>query len=171
MPVILEPGSDAIRTWLDPGRYEWSRELQSLLKPFDGELEVYPVSKDVGKVGNNSATFVRPLDRKDNKSNIINLFNSQAIAKQPKSVGRPDEGAIKAERDVDGTPLQEGLSAGSKRKRSDGQEEVKAAKRNGADLGTSYQRISPTKNKSKSPNKQRAKAETGSQKITSFFKK
>lgn len=170
MPVILEPGSDAIRTWLDPGRYEWSRELQSLLKPFDGELEVYPVSKDVGKVGNNSATFVRPLDSKDNKSNIINLFHSQAAAKQPKS-GRLDEAPVKTERNVDGTPLQEGLSAGSKRKRSDGQDELKAAKRNGADLGTSFQHISPTKNNSKSPNKQRGKTEAGSQKITSFFKK
>ena len=25
MPVILENGSEALRTWLDPGRYEWSK--------------------------------------------------------------------------------------------------------------------------------------------------
>lgn len=74
MPVILDPGSDDIKTWLDPGRYEWSRELQSLLTPYSGALEVYPVSKEVGKVGNNSPRFIRPLDSKENKSNIANFF-------------------------------------------------------------------------------------------------
>ena len=166
MPVILEPGSDAIRTWLDPGLYEWSRDLQSLLKPFDGELEVYPVSKDVGKVGNNSATFVRPLDSKDNKSNIINLFNSQAAGKLSKS---PDKVRMEADGGAHSAPVQEGLSAGVKRKRNDGQEEPKEAKRNGAHLGMNY--ISPTKNNTKSLNKQHGKSEIGSQKITSFFKK
>ncbi|KAI9685331.1 MAG: hypothetical protein M1820_010824 [Bogoriella megaspora] len=76
MPVILDNGSEAIRTWLDPGRAEWSRELQSLLKPYQGELECYPVSKDVGKVGNNSASFVIPIDSSENKSNIANFFGS-----------------------------------------------------------------------------------------------
>ncbi|KAK8083382.1 hypothetical protein PG996_002163 [Apiospora saccharicola] len=74
MPVILNNGSEELRTWLDPKRYEWSKDLQSLLKPFDGELEVYPVSKDVGKVGNNSPTFLIPIDSKENKSNIANFF-------------------------------------------------------------------------------------------------
>ncbi|KAI1745055.1 hypothetical protein F4680DRAFT_404113 [Xylaria scruposa] len=74
MPVILDNGSEKMRNWLDPGRYEWSKELQSLLTPYDGELEVYPVSKDVGKVGNNSPTFIIPIDSKENKSNIANFF-------------------------------------------------------------------------------------------------
>ncbi|KAK8048722.1 feruloyl esterase b precursor [Apiospora phragmitis] len=74
MPVILNNGSEELRTWLDPKRYEWSKDLQSLLKPFEGELEVYPVSKDVGKVGNNSPTFLIPIDSKENKSNIANFF-------------------------------------------------------------------------------------------------
>ncbi|TRX97216.1 hypothetical protein FHL15_002010 [Xylaria flabelliformis] len=74
MPVILDNGSEKMRNWLDPGRHEWSKELQSLLTPYDGELEVYPVSKDVGKVGNNSPTFIIPIDSKENKSNIANFF-------------------------------------------------------------------------------------------------
>ncbi|KAF2839999.1 DUF159-domain-containing protein [Patellaria atrata CBS 101060] len=82
MPVILENGSEAIRTWLDPSRYEWSKKLQSLLKSYDGELEIYPVSKDVGKVGNNSPTFIIPVDSTENKSNIANFFgNQKKIAK------------------------------------------------------------------------------------------
>ncbi|KAG6030156.1 hypothetical protein E4U41_000167 [Claviceps citrina] len=75
MPVILDPGSDAIRRWVDPGRHEWSRELQALLRPFEGELEVYPVSKEVGKVGNDSPSFVVPLDSRENRSNIANFFS------------------------------------------------------------------------------------------------
>ncbi|KAF1828677.1 DUF159-domain-containing protein [Decorospora gaudefroyi] len=58
MPVILDNGSDDIRTWLDPTRTKWSKDLQSLLRPYEGELECYPVSKDVGKVGNNSPSFL-----------------------------------------------------------------------------------------------------------------
>ncbi|KAM3516386.1 hypothetical protein NHJ13051_009962, partial [Beauveria bassiana] len=49
MPVIMEPGSDAMRRWLDPNRYKWTKELQFLLQPFAGDVEVYPVSKGVGK--------------------------------------------------------------------------------------------------------------------------
>ncbi|KAH9900080.1 DUF159-domain-containing protein [Xylariomycetidae sp. FL2044] len=74
MPVILENGSEDVHKWLDPKRHEWSPELQSLLRSYEGELEVYPVSKDVGKVGNNSPTFIVPIDSKENKSNIANFF-------------------------------------------------------------------------------------------------
>lgn len=77
MPVILDNGSQAIRTWLDPSRTEWSQDLQSLLKPYDGELECYPVSKDVGKVGNNSPSFLIPIDSAENKNNIANFFGNQ----------------------------------------------------------------------------------------------
>lgn len=76
MPVILENGSDEIRTWLDPERSEWSKELQSLLKPYQGELECYPVSKDVGKVGNNSPSFIVPIASSENRNNIANFFGN-----------------------------------------------------------------------------------------------
>jgi len=75
MPVILNPGSEEIRTWLSPKRYEWSKDLQNILKPFDGELEIFPVSKEVGKVGNDSPKFIIPIDSAENKNNIANFFN------------------------------------------------------------------------------------------------
>ncbi|KAF2744637.1 DUF159-domain-containing protein [Sporormia fimetaria CBS 119925] len=78
MPVILENGSEAIRTWLDPTRTEWSKELQALLKPYTGELECYPVRAEVGKVGNNSPSFIVPVDSAANKHNIANFFGKQA---------------------------------------------------------------------------------------------
>ena len=81
MPVILENGSEDLRTWLDPKRYTWSKELQSLLKPYEGELEIYPVSKDVGKVGNNSPTFIVPISSSENKNNIANFFTNPKTAK------------------------------------------------------------------------------------------
>ena len=84
MPVILENGSENLRTWLDPGRHEWSKELQSLLKPFDGELECYPVDQAVGKVGNNSPSFIIPVASTENKKNIANFFsNAKKKAERP----------------------------------------------------------------------------------------
>ena len=80
MPVILENGSADMWTWLDPKRIEWTQELQSLLKPFSSQLECYPVNKEVGKVGNNSADFIVPVSSTQNKKNIANFF---ANAKKP----------------------------------------------------------------------------------------
>ncbi|KAL8756720.1 MAG: hypothetical protein Q9184_004410 [Pyrenodesmia sp. 2 TL-2023] len=95
MPVILENGSDAIRTWLDPKRSEWSKELQSLLKPYDGELECYPVSKEVGKVGNNSPAFIVPVASTENKNNIANFFSNA----KKEAAGKEDKKETKAEED------------------------------------------------------------------------
>lgn len=86
MPVILENGSEDVKTWLDPKRYTWSKELQSLLRPSNTELECYPVSKEVGKVGNNSPNFIIPVASSENKSNIANFFQkgtSKSEAKPP----------------------------------------------------------------------------------------
>ncbi|KAB2569368.1 putative peptidase [Lasiodiplodia theobromae] len=80
MPVIFDNGSESLWKWLDPDRTEWNRDLQSLLKPFDGELEYYPVNKEVGKVGNDSPSFIIPVDSKENKNNISNFFDKQRKA-------------------------------------------------------------------------------------------
>ncbi|TGO34914.1 hypothetical protein BHYA_0177g00210 [Botrytis hyacinthi] len=74
MPVALDNGSEDLRTWLDPKRSSWTKELQSLLKPYEGELEIYPVAKEVGKVGNDSPNFIVPVASTENKSNIANFF-------------------------------------------------------------------------------------------------
>ena len=82
MPVILEPGSEAMKTWLDPSRTTWSKDLQAVLRPYEGELECYAVPKEVGKVGNNSPDFIVPVASKENKNNIANFF---ANAKEKKT--------------------------------------------------------------------------------------
>lgn len=80
--MVLEPGSEAMKTWLDPTRTTWSKDLQSILKPYEGELECYAVPKEVGKVGNNSADFIVPVASKENKNNIANFF-ANAKEKKP----------------------------------------------------------------------------------------
>lgn len=105
MPVILENGSEAIRTWLDPSRTEWSKDLQSLLQPFEGELDVYPVSKDVGKVGNNSPSFLVPINSAANRNNIANFFNNQQKVAKPDPDGTA---SIKIEHDVDDSTTDQG---------------------------------------------------------------
>lgn len=96
MPVILENGSEEIRIWLDPSRSEWSKELQSLLKPYNGELECYPVSKEVGKVGNNSPSFIVPIASTENKKNIANFFSNA----KKKAKGGEEKEPIAAEEEV-----------------------------------------------------------------------
>lgn len=116
MPVIFDPASDNMKTWLDPQRFEWSKGLQDCLKPFDGELECYPVSKDVGKVGNNSPTFIIPIASKENKSNIANFFaNSKAKKEAPKT-----DVEVKKEEDGNGKTYEEKTVEGVAENADDG---------------------------------------------------
>ncbi|KAI9826666.1 MAG: hypothetical protein M1819_007300 [Sarea resinae] len=95
MPVILDAGSADLFTWLSPRLTTWTPQLQSLLKPYRGDLDVYPVTKDVGKVGNNSPSFIVPINSAENKANIANFF---AHAKGAAS-GKGQKAAIKKEED------------------------------------------------------------------------
>ncbi|KID62729.1 DUF159 domain protein, partial [Metarhizium hybridum] len=156
MPVIFDPGSDHITQWLDPARHEWSRELQSLLKPFAGELDVYPVTKDVGKVGNNSPSFIVPLDSKQNKSNIANFFSS-AQKKGPRDA---ESAAVKTEdSSVERKPVEEDEREKRKEPPTSPDRPVKKT-------ASEKAKISSTKNEHKSPRKVKG---PGSQKITRFF--
>ncbi|KAH8671063.1 DUF159 domain protein [Xylariales sp. PMI_506] len=188
MPVILNNGSEELRTWLDPKRHEWSRELQSLLKPFDGELEVYPVSRDVGKVGNNSPTFIVPLDSKQNKSNIANFFakgpakqREQEVQRQPKVEIKQETGFVAEDaEDSEKFPTDQSRDSqnkitGVKREPEDTDKSLeppkKALRSSGPVKSPSPQKggrpkISASSNGTKSPQKSK---QEGSQKITKFF--
>lgn len=173
--------------WLDPKRYEWSAELQSLLKPFDGELEVYPVNKDVGKVGNNSPSFIIPIDSKENKSNIANFFakgSSTAAAKkdvkdvkeeeeQPRVEVKKEEGFV-AEDETnikDESRTQTGIKREAEDEPIGGEPPKKMAITATNNKAVSPQKggrskISATSNRTKSPGKAK---QPGTQKITKFF--
>lgn len=91
MPVVLDPGSKEMGMWLDPERYEWSKELQACLKPYQGELECYPVDQAVGKVGNNDPSFIVPVNSAANKNNIANFFGGGGGKKVAEGEVRNDE--------------------------------------------------------------------------------
>ncbi|KAH6842504.1 hypothetical protein B0I37DRAFT_198031 [Chaetomium sp. MPI-CAGE-AT-0009] len=185
MPVILEPGSEALWKWLDPGRNEWSAELQGLLKPFEGELEVYPVSKEVGKVGNNSPSFVIPVASRENKANIANFF---AAAAEKKGGGLKAEAGVEEGRDAESKSAEElgksidgggmgTLRKGVKREASASPAPGEPPVKKGSSFKTASPvkgkqqrrgKISATSNAHRSPTKAKAKAD-GSQKITKFF--
>jgi hypothetical protein len=175
MPVILNPGSDDLKRWLDPSRHEWSRELQSLLKPFDGELDVYPVSKEVGKVGNNSPSFVIPVNSKENKSNIANFFNNasgqsgkgkeESPTKSQPSPVKQDPTAVQSESPSKETSVRgdSPATSGNLKRKASGSEAKDAPSPKKVAQPT---KISATQNVSKGPQKT---AKPGAQKITKFF--
>jgi putative SOS response-associated peptidase YedK len=192
MPVILDAGSEAMKTWLDPERNKWSKELQSLLKPYNGELECYPVNKEVGKVGNNSPDFILPVDSKNNKKNIANFFDN---AKKPKASPTKEPAKEQECMETKGHEGSENNAAlpvpaqnnhgdepvtGQKRKLSDEDDEQPAETSKLEKSPGKWQ--SPTKTRKttrsatsneatamkKSPMK---KAQNGSQRITNFFGK
>ncbi|ETS00307.1 DUF159-domain-containing protein [Trichoderma reesei RUT C-30] len=78
MPVILDTGSKELQEWLHPSRRRWTDDLQSLLKPYRGDLDIYPVSKDVGKVGRSSPSFIKPLNDKGREHDIARFFSTDA---------------------------------------------------------------------------------------------
>ncbi|KXG53107.1 Protein of unknown function DUF159 [Penicillium griseofulvum] len=188
MPVILDPGSEAMNKWLDPARNTWSKELQSILKPYEGELECYPVPKEVGKVGNNSPNFIVPVDSKENKSNIANFFaNVKTKEDQDPSLKKEmTSPKVKMVKDEDRRPTIDSESTednapkpGPAVKRehsteaSDTTEETKKRKVNSDSTGPSPQKKKLRSATHNSPMKKSsgAKATDGSQRITSFFKK
>ena len=185
MPVILDNGSDELRTWLDPKRNEWTKELQSLLKPFEGDLECYPVSKDVGKVGNNSPDFIVPVTSTQNKQNIANFFgNAKKSSQEQKPVidakERSSEETLKRKNDQESeapSPRKaakiEGGDTASLTKSSDTPSKSFVMQSSPEKIDTQKKLRSAITNSSapsKSPVKSHSKG-AGSQKITSFFGK
>ena len=193
MPVILENDSDQIRTWLDPQRDEWSTELQSLLKPFSGELDCYAVSKDVGKVGNNSPSFIIPVASSENKNNIANFFS--AAQKKSKTGKDPQDGKmpgqdskkaaeieqearlkVEASETEDNAPRPEPIKAGLKRSPEPSQDSPKAklAKKGSPPSPNKAIHQSPVKKARNAMSNNTVKKSPskvdGSQKISDFFK-
>lgn len=166
-------------TWLNTASQSWSSDLASLLVPFADELECYPVPKEVGKVGNNSADFVKPVSER--KGNIAGFFANQAkkstspvkpsasgpsagkagkeedeqAKKGAKAVGKEDDEIMEvnpdevASKGVKRSKTEEGDSAPSKKPKSE---------------------PSPSKKKQASPAKSPDKKEAGQTSLTDFVK-
>ena len=186
MPVILDPGSDHIKAWLDPARTKWSRELQAPLKPFEGELECYPVNQEVGKVGNNSPDFIVPIDSTENKKSIANFFgNAQNIKDKKQQQHEVEkEKAVESKISENNAPLPLPSSQearGQKREHEEDEETpAKQQKLSASPVKSSPPVKTTTGKKPRSATSNEAvalksspakKAEAGSQRITNFFAK
>lgn len=74
-------------------------------------MEVYPVSKEVGKVGNNSPNFIIPVASSENKSNIANFFAKGASKEASKSASTSKTSTAEhtksesPKKEVEGTPI------------------------------------------------------------------
>ena len=198
MPVILEPGSKEMKAWLDPSRTTWSKELQSALKPYEGELDCYPVPREVGKVGNDSPDFVIPI--KENKNNIANFFanakkssekahapahpevnlKSEEEEHKPQLARSPQESATQPTKPTqdthntttskrEHTPEKDDQTAGDESKRP----KLQASPSTPSSSKSNGPKTPPSASASVSPRKNNSAKKTGngSQKITSFFKK
>ena len=183
MPVILNNGSDEMFQWLDSSKTEWNKKLQSLLRPYEGELECYPVSKDVGKVGNNSSNFVVPLDSSANKHNIANFFGTQRKAPDTNHSKPPAKLEGRSKDNSDNVIASEPV-AGTKREHSymsaihlDNDEHSRKAQKTAKDKRqpSAKPQSSPKKMKNATsngtpPKASPVKAADGSKKITGFLK-
>ncbi|GAA6059894.1 hypothetical protein JCM10212_005277 [Sporobolomyces blumeae] len=74
MPAILD-STHEIETWLSPRPFD--DKVKRLIRPFEGELDVYAVDQRVGKVGNESPDFIKPVAQK--KGSLDSLFAKQQV--------------------------------------------------------------------------------------------
>ncbi|KAF8200355.1 hypothetical protein BJ912DRAFT_948849 [Pholiota molesta] len=84
-PVFLT-NHDAVMRWLDTSSQTWTPELTKMVQPYNDAsvpLECYAVSKEVGKVGTESPSFIKPVaERRDG---IKAMFSKQATASPSKT--------------------------------------------------------------------------------------
>ncbi|GAA5903241.1 hypothetical protein JCM6882_008115 [Rhodosporidiobolus microsporus] len=80
MPAILNDASE-IELWL--ANTGWNDKVKALIRPFQGKVECYPVDQGVGKVGNESPDFIKPVAAK--KGSLDTLFAKQAKSQSTNS--------------------------------------------------------------------------------------
>ncbi|KAG8969031.1 hypothetical protein FRC03_004705 [Tulasnella sp. 419] len=97
MPVILDSKED-VETWLDPS-IDWdSKVLGRLLKPYEAEVDCYQVPTEVGKIGMNDPSFVRPVSQR--KDGIEAMFMKQKAKAASLSPQKQSLKAVKEEKHV-----------------------------------------------------------------------
>ena len=181
MPAILDPSTADVGTWLDPSRTSWSPDLQDLLRPSTAGLSVYPVSKEVGKVGNDSPSFVIPVASRENKGNIANFFanagkgaagfpSTKSGAEKKEDDDKSEAEAVKENRDYQDMigVVAEATSAGAKRGALPADKAAQPRTKVSATSPKKCSKFNATSNRLKTPVSQ---GKEGSQKITKFFTK
>ncbi|GAA5983529.1 hypothetical protein JCM11641_005839 [Rhodosporidiobolus odoratus] len=78
MPAILA-SFEEIQLWLSDS--PWNDGVKALIRPYESQVECYPVDQGVGKVGNESPDFIKPVAAK--KGSLDALFAKQKSASSP----------------------------------------------------------------------------------------
>ncbi|KAI8076564.1 uncharacterized protein B0P05DRAFT_544963 [Gilbertella persicaria] len=89
IPVILEPQD--VNTWIDKTK-SFTDKTSALLRPFEGELDIYQVSTDVNSTKVDSSTLILPLDQK--KSSISRFLQPSTTHDESKK-STPDIDKVK----------------------------------------------------------------------------
>lgn len=137
MPVIL-PDSQAIMTWLG-ARPASSKEVCSLLKPYEaGDLDIYPVPREIGKVGNDNDSFILPVSSR--KDGIAAAFGR--VSKGDKDVNSETHAPLEEE--------VKAVSPGKKRQLQEDEEMAQALQREEEEIKAKRIKSEPQVNKDKS---------------------
>ncbi|GAA5933929.1 hypothetical protein JCM10213_008475 [Rhodosporidiobolus nylandii] len=82
MPAILKDASE-VSLWLENAG--WTDKVKALVRPYEGDFEIYPVDKGVGKVGSENPDFIKPVAAK--KGSLDSMFAKQAKTQSPVKLG------------------------------------------------------------------------------------
>ncbi|EOR01532.1 hypothetical protein E3P92_00524 [Wallemia ichthyophaga] len=85
MPVILTQ-QGAVK-WLDKSK-KWDTELARLLEPFNDDLDIYAVTKEMSKPGSSKPSYVQPINQR--KDGIKSFFAKQSQSPQKDGVTKED---------------------------------------------------------------------------------
>lgn len=107
-PLIL-PSNEAIATWLDPQAP--LKEVEQLVKTFEGGLQYFKVPREVGKVGNDDPGFILPIE--DRKDGLMAAFGRAQKATAKKAGDQDPVKKEESKKDINSesnAPKVEGLS-------------------------------------------------------------
>lgn len=133
MPVVLEPGTDAWDTWMDPDKTEWTQdELDDLLAAHYDEdiMQVYQVGTGVNKVSNNNQELVKPILKEDKgKFNVELSATEKRHMKQEATKGQDVDKPAQKKRKGDMEEMkeeEESIGKRTKRAKKEPEEEEEA---------------------------------------------
>lgn len=95
MPVILS--KEGALKWLDKSK-KWDSEICHLLRPFDDDLEIYAVTKEMSKPGSSKLSYVQPISQR--KDGIRSFFAKQSESPKKDGVNKEDLKKEEGEADV-----------------------------------------------------------------------
>ncbi|KAF9526058.1 hypothetical protein CPB83DRAFT_858598 [Crepidotus variabilis] len=177
-PVFLTT-KDALDLWLDTTSQTWTYDLAKLVRPYhdaNTPLECYQVPKEVGKVGTESPSFIKPVSSR--KDGIEAMFSKQRekANEPPPSTKQVTPSTPKRKKVEESTPPPSTSSFSTQEEPPSPSKRLKINVSDDSNQPSSSTNAAVKKDiKSKPPNspskRKPTKAPPGNKQITSFFGK